>query len=60
MPAKEQLALTIPDEIQAKITEALNERGVEIKRRTVAKYRESLGIESQARRRWTVQTGADD
>ncbi|MFD0702139.1 RNA polymerase sigma-54 factor [Slackia equolifaciens] len=44
----------------AKITEALNERGVEIKRRTVAKYRESLGIESQARRRWTVQTGADD
>ncbi len=44
----------------AKITEVLNGRGVEIKRRTVAKYRESLGIEPQARRRWAVKPGIDD
>ena len=35
----------------AGITQILNERGIDIKRRTVAKYRESLGIEAQSRRR---------
>lgn len=36
----------------AALTERLNEEGIEIKRRTVAKYREALGIEKQSRRRW--------
>ncbi len=44
----------------AKITEALNGRGVEIKRRTVAKYRESLNIEPQARRRWSAPVTASN
>lgn len=35
----------------AAITEALNAQGVEIKRRTVAKYRETLGIPRQSQRR---------
>lgn len=35
----------------AAITEALNGEGVEIKRRTVAKYREALGIPRQSQRR---------
>lgn len=33
------------------ITELLNSEGIEIKRRTVAKYRESMAIEPQAKRR---------
>lgn len=33
------------------ITDRLNAEGIEVKRRTVAKYRESIGIESQAKRR---------
>lgn len=37
----------------AKVCEALNGKGIDIKRRTVAKYRESLGIEAQSRRRWS-------
>lgn len=40
----------------AKICAALNEKGIEIKRRTVAKYRESLGIEAQSRRRWSCDS----
>ena len=36
----------------AKICDALNAKGIGIKRRTVAKYRESLGIEAQSKRRW--------
>ena len=36
----------------AGICERLNERGIGIKRRTVAKYREQLGIEAQSKRRW--------
>lgn len=35
----------------AGITQMLNDRGIDIKRRTVAKYRESLGIDTQSRRR---------
>lgn len=35
----------------AALTEALNGEGVEIKRRTVAKYREALGIPRQSQRR---------
>lgn len=34
-----------------KICEVLNQRGVDIQRRTVAKYRNALGIESQSARR---------
>lgn len=44
----------------AKITEILNARGIEIKRRTVAKYRESLGIEPQSRRRWMAPAKLDN
>lgn len=36
----------------ASLMELLNKEGVEIKRRTVAKYREALGIEKQSQRRW--------
>lgn len=35
----------------AALTDALNKEGVEIKRRTVAKYREALGIPRQSQRR---------
>ena len=38
------------------LSAALNEKGIEIKRRTVAKYRESLGIEAQSRRRWSCDS----
>ncbi|MGN0078108.1 MAG: hypothetical protein ACI36V_04895, partial [Coriobacteriales bacterium] len=34
------------------ICDILNKRGVGIKRRTVAKYRTALGIDSQSARRW--------
>lgn len=36
----------------AALTAVLNEEGIEIKRRTVAKYRETLGIGRQSQRRW--------
>lgn len=36
----------------AALTTILNDEGIEIKRRTVAKYREALGIERQSQRRW--------
>jgi len=35
----------------AKLTKALEEQGIEVARRTVAKYRESLGIESSSKRK---------
>lgn len=36
----------------AALTAILNDEGIEIKRRTVAKYREALGIGRQSQRRW--------
>ncbi len=54
---KERIRLMVAQEDEAKplsdgqIMEALNAEGVTIKRRTVAKYRESIGIANQARRR---------
>ncbi len=46
--SKEDSAHPLSD---AKITEILNSRGIDIKRRTVAKYRESLGVGTQSQRR---------
>lgn len=34
------------------LTAVLNDEGIEVKRRTVAKYREALGIGRQSQRRW--------
>lgn len=36
----------------AALTALLNDEGIDIKRRTVAKYREALGIGTQSQRRW--------
>ncbi len=35
----------------AKITEMLNEKGIDISRRTVAKYRENIGIPKSSMRK---------
>lgn len=47
--AEEDAAHPLSD---ASITKMLNDEGIEIKRRTVAKYREALGIACQSKRRF--------
>ena len=43
----------------ARICELLNAQGIEIKRRTVAKYRVALGIPNQSKRRWMAKSKGD-